>query len=180
MDMSKLPRLSKSDKPADNAAPVADPEVPVSERLDDTYATVSPGPEAWVSIAIGVLVLLMNRTFLMYLLGREVPTVLDTERGTITYPESFIFLSHLGLFAFGITLILDGILLFLNRPGAVLFGLVVTIATAVFNLYVVLRLYGPQGLYFSNSLAFVFAVYTAIYQWKLLRIVRGHRAAPMT
>lgn len=178
MDMSKLPRLSKSDKPADNAGP--DPDTPVSERLDETYATVSPGPEAWVSIAIGVLVLLMQRTFINYLLGRETPTFTDPVQGTITYAQSHVFIHDLGLFAFAVALIIDGILLFINRPAAVMVGLVITIVAAALNLYTVIRFFSIYGLQLFPAIAFILAVYTAIYQWKLLRITRGHRQAPMT
>jgi hypothetical protein len=178
MDMSKLPRLSKSDKPAENAA--SDADTPVSERLDDSYATVSPGPEAWVSIAIGLLVLVMQRTFINFLLGRETPTFSDPVRGTITYAESHVFIHDLGLFVFAVALIVDGVLLFINRPAAVMAGLVITLVAAALNLFTVIRFFSTYGLQLFPAIAFILAIYTAIYQWKLLRITRGHRQAPMT
>ena len=177
MDMSKLPRLSNSDKPADNAA---DPQPSASNDPDYYAPTINTTAEAWISIAIGAIVLLMQRTFIAYLLGRETPTVSDPVRGTITYAESYFFIHDLGLFAFGVALVLDGILLFFNRPWAVIVGLAVTIIAALLNLYTVIRLYSPQGFQLFAAIAFILAVYTAIYQWKLLRITRDHRPAPMT
>jgi hypothetical protein len=177
MDMSKFPRFSKTNQPDPNPQ---DPDTPASERLDDSYATVSPGPEAWISIAIGLLVLLMQRTFINYLLGRETPTVTDIDRGTITYAESFFFIEDLGLFVFGLALVLDGVLLLINRPNAVLVGLIITLLAAALNLYTLLRLYSPLGFRLFPAIAFILAIYTAIYQWKLLRITRAHRPAPMT
>jgi hypothetical protein len=177
MDMSKLPRLSNTDQPATNAA---DPQPSSPHDLDYYSPTINTTAEAWISIAIGVIVLLMQRTVVAYLLGRETPTVSDPNRGSITYAESFFFIHDLGLFVFGIALVLDGLLLFFNRPWATLIGLTITIIAALLNLYTVIRLYTPQGLQLFAAIAFILAVYTAIYQWKLLRITRDHRPAPMT
>src|SRR5688500_11714004 len=146
MDMSKLPRLSNTDKPAD-------PQ-PSASRDPDYYSpTINTTAEAWVSIAIGAIVLFMQRTFIAYLLGREPPTVTDPVRRTITYAESVFFIPDLGLFAFGVALVLDGILLSFNRPWAVIVGLAVTIIAALLNLYTVIRLYTPQGLQLFAAIA---------------------------
>ena len=176
MDYSKLPKLSNTPSP-----PEGPPESPEQRdfRADaGSPAPVSIGGEAFLSIAFGAIFLLMYRRVLAWMLGRGVGTFTNETGQTITYAQSVFLWLDLGPALFGVALILDGICLIICRPWALWLGMLVTSLSVAVNLWVSVWLlnYGP----YISMLCAAFGVYAAIYQWKLLRVLRTGRPAPMT
>lgn len=170
MDLSKLPKMSQTPKPPENEAT----PTPLS------YATPMPssvGAEAWICIAIGLLVLLMQQRFFFFFMGKDIGIFFDVHQ---PYIKSLFFINDLGLVAFGVALILDGIVLLIGRPTAIWIGFFATVLASILNIYTVIRAYADMGLQIYPAVAFVLAVYTALYQWKLLRLMRTGQGAPMT
>jgi hypothetical protein len=181
MDMSKLPKLSETPKPPDNSAPPPPPpEQPPSPRPVEYAGEMPPsvGAEAWISIAIGLLVLLMTSRFFT---GAAGSTFANAQGQSLRYVETIFFTHDLGLVIFGFALIIDGVLLFVARSWAVTLGLVIAVVAALANVYTIVRSSQlSMGFQIMPALAFVIAVYIAIHQWKVLQLLKGRRQAPMT
>jgi len=169
MDLSKLPRLSKTQRPATNAD-----EPPQAERAQPVVVTES-GAEAWISIAIGVIVLLMQQNLLRWikasLFGGPGPAPFTDGAGRVfTYVQSDFFFHDLGLGVFGIALLMEGlIMIFARNVALVAVGLVATAAAAAWNLVTVLRFYGTYGIQLIPALAVAYGAYVGIFQLRLLR-----------
>ena len=183
MDVSKLPKLSQTPRPAGDGPPPPDPN-PNDERHPHYYPAdrVTVGGEAWISMIIGAVILLSNQNFNYWLAGHtdRIPPVIDSTNATIPYVQSYFFVRDLSLFAFGAALLLDGVLLLIMRPWSILLGLTVTIIATLLNLYTAVRFHTGFGLQLFAILAVIFGLYTALYQWKLLRLLTTGKAAPMT
>lgn len=180
MDMSKLPKLSETPKPPDNSTPPPSPERPPSPRPVEYAHEIPPsvGAEAWISIAIGIVVLLMTSRFFTSASGT---TFSDAQGLPLRYSQTVFFIHDLGLVIFGFALVLDGVLLFVARPWAVMLGLAIAVVAALANVYTIVRSSQlNMGFQIMPALAFVFAVYIAIHQWKVLQLLKGRRQAPMT
>jgi hypothetical protein len=196
MDMSKLPRMSNS--PAPPPQPSGDPAPARAEyqsRVDPAIATAA-GAEIWIAAALGVIFMIMGRTFGAYLFatlaGRPFPTGVIWQTGPnagleVAYPDlqGFTMLTDASIFLFGLTLVLDAIVLFASafaakvRQPLVLFGLTVTVLVTVFNIYVVIKLLSSDITPIISLLACAFGVYIAIYQWNLFRAARAMRETPV-
>jgi hypothetical protein len=134
------------------------------------------GGDIWISIAVGVILLLMQPRFLLWVSSRIFHThfnefIKQDGSGTIVpYPQVPEFWGDLGPTLFALVLILEGIALAFSRNRAVLslaFGLTV-LATAYNAIYVVIS-YSTYGLALLSALAVVFGVYIARYQWTMLK-----------
>jgi hypothetical protein len=178
MDLSKLPKLSQTPKPPEENPPQQS-EPPGQRTGDPRVARMMAGPEAWIGLAIGLILLLMQQRFLGFVFRRDIGTFLDEKGQTIAYTQTIFFLNDVGLAVFGVALMLDGVLLLAAKPWSVALGLVVTVIACVLNLYTVVRLYSGYGLQVLPALAVAFGVYTAMFQWKVMLSLRG-RTAPMT
>ena len=125
--------------------------------------------------------LLWQQNFLRWITGREIKAIITNEQGQqITYAQSVFFLHDLGLAAFGFALILNGIILLIGRPVIVWIGLIAMVAASALNALTLGRLYPSMGLQWYPAIALIIGVYTAIYQWKLIRLMRSGQSAPMT
>src|SRR2546423_14707537 len=122
MDLSKLPRLSNSDKPPPAEAenpPVGDS--PATPAKDYRYADfVAPGgPEAWISFAMGALILLMNHALLQYLFTpaafAQQYSITDANGQPLAYNKSIFYIRDIGTTAFCLVLMFDGIVMLWGR-----------------------------------------------------------------
>jgi hypothetical protein len=174
MDLSKLPKLSQTPKPPENEAPQ-----PVAHA---TPMPTSVGAEAWICIAIGLLVLLVHRQFFLFFMGKDIGILFfDEHQQPLAYTKSIFFINDLGLVAFGFALILDGIVLLIGRPAAIWIGFIATVLASVLNIFTIIRAFAAgMPLQIYPAVAFALGVYTALYQWKLLRVMRTGQGAPMT
>jgi hypothetical protein len=184
MDLSKLPRLSETDK---HAPQPPDPESLLDPQPADRPPVVSPmpaatvGPEAWFSIGIGVILLLMFPRFLQWASSRVLGTHFNEfvlSDGTIVpYPQVPTFWMDLGPTLFGIVLILEGVALVLARNRLVVwFAFVLTVAATAYNIGYLVMSYSTQGLALVSAFAGLFGVYIAMYQWRMLHPAAVYRA----
>lgn len=198
MDLSKLPKLSgnrEADKPQEsipqNAAPGtekpagAEPvSIPYQARAVEPPA---PGPDAFLSLAIGAVLMMVGRGFAEWLIATARGVTYDT--GVIWQAgpkvgqavrywelEGFTALSETTVFLFGLALVVDGIVLFAARamPGMwrkMLFAaFLLTILAAAANalaIVVLLAKDGPTPIW--STLLAGLGAYTAWQQWRLLR-----------
>ena len=184
MDMSKLPRLSDTQRQqeahtaavgASPAPPQPQPAAPVPVQRDEGV-----GADAWISIAIGVILLLMNSRFWQYFLFRSrfTWTFNDAQGNPLEYPQTVFFWGDAAMFAFAIVLIVEGLVLaFARRPAMIAVALSLTVLATVLNLgYVVMMMGQGFGLQFMSALAVAFGVYIAMSQWRMLTQMRAARA----
>jgi hypothetical protein len=190
MDLSKLPKLSETPRPPPQPGPEA-PRVPVA-RVEP--AQFGLGAEAWISLAFGMLLLLISHNTLGYFSSklfhtsfepfpdptRQYPArcdfILYMDGTKIFYRDTVTFWSDLVVTLFAITLILDGlILLRARRAGVILCALAVTTIATLANLFYLVRTISG-GLPIISILAVIFGVYIAIYQWNLYKSRTAARA----
>ena len=193
MDMSKLPRMSQTPPPPpEQSQPPPPPATPATPTMQPPYRhelgyDAEPAPtfaEAWISIAIGVILLFIFPNFWQWLISKasnyKPPFLPITDMATgaeVPYTQSVFFFSHLCLFAFALVLIIDGLILFTRRPGLLMFAFGFTAITAAMNfLSLANETMQGRGFPLAQALAFAFGVYIAMFQWKLLQAHRLSRA----
>jgi hypothetical protein len=198
MDLSKLPKLSgnrEANKPQESipqnatgetempaaAAPVS---IPYQARAIEPPA---PGPDAFLSLAIGAVLMMVGRGFAEWLIATVRGVAYDT--GVIWQAgpkigqavkywelEGFTALSESTVFIFGLALVVDGIVLFIARAvprmwTKLLFAafLLTVLAAAANALAIVVLLVkdGPTPIW--ATLLAGLGAYTAWQQWRLLR-----------
>src|SRR5947208_3661059 len=109
MDLSKLPKLSETPAP-----PPAEPKPASVART--APPTEPSGPEAWISIAIGGILLFAFPNTWHWLLNYYPPVITDTSTGNpVSYAQSIFFFGDLCVFAFALVLIADGLILFTRK-----------------------------------------------------------------
>jgi len=184
MDMSKLPRLSETQRQQEaHAAAVgaaANPPPPAQPQPGIDYAPVAPyessGAEAWFSIAIGVIVLLLNMRLWQYFLFRSrfTWTFNDAKGNPLEYPQTVFFWGDLAMVSYGIVLIVDGLVLaFARKPSTIMAALALTVIATLLNLgYLVVMMGMGFGLQLMSALAVAFGVYIAMSQWRALTMIR--------
>lgn len=153
--------------------------------------------EIWLSVAIGVILMLIGRNFAAFsfakLTGREFHTQVTWTAGPragqeVDYPElqGFTALSDSAIFLFGLAMVLEGISFAVVASGfrakvpVVIAALIVAILATGYNLFVVIKLFGAGTVPIVSLLAVAFGVYTVINQWKILNYLRTGTGAPMT
>jgi hypothetical protein len=180
MDLSKLPRLSKTETPASDetqsverapeAPPMAPPVAPPDPRTGH-------GPEAWISLVIGAFLLFMYPRFLQWASSRIFHTHFDEfmlDDKVVPYQTLPEFWMDLGPVLFGIVLLLDGlVLLAMRRRGLVAVAFVLTVLATLYNLGYMVMSFGKYGFAPISFLATAFGAYIAWFQWRLLKEGRG-------
>jgi hypothetical protein len=168
-----------------------------------------PGPgmmaEAWISVGIGILLLILCPTMTKYLsskvfhthfapyadkdhnpnasdsaimtLDGEVTEVIPYTKTTPANDPNFG--SDLSISTFALALIVEGIALVLSRqPAVVGFAILVTIAATLLNLiYVSRTLAGKYPFPLVSALAVIFGIYMALYQFRLLQTVLAQKTS---
>jgi hypothetical protein len=188
MDMSKLPRMSQTPAPPpplDETAPAPPTDqarptraVPVHEREYVYEPSTGPLAEAWISLAIGVILLLMFFRPIEYLLTSKQSfeqkySFSAGDGSPLTYPQTVFFFGDIAIVSFAFVLIFDGLILFTRKPKLIAAALCFTVIAVLLNLaYVVRMMSGGYGLEFASALAVAFGIYVAIFQWKMLQTFR--------
>lgn len=184
MDISKLPKLSETKPPPagdqSSQMPPAPSAQPMDYRSPARFAdrrTSGFGPEAWISIGVGLIFLFAFPNFTQWaaykLFHMKMPSFLpitDTSTGAeIPYSQSVFFLNDLCIALFSYALIVEGVALLLARhPIVVLFALVVTAAAVILNLYYLVTHFS-EGFSIVSAIAVVFGGYMIWYQSRLMR-----------
>jgi len=180
MDVSKLPKLSQSD------APPPTPVEPEGQRPIQ-FAPPNRVAEAWISIAVGIILLLVTPHTLGYFSSKVFHTpfapyadptrpyparcdfILYDDGTKIFYRDTRDFWNDLVITAFAMVLIVDGILMVrARRPTVVLAALILTVLATLGNLIYLVATFS-NGLPIISALAVVFGVYIAISQWSVFR-----------
>lgn len=189
MDMSKLPRLSQTNKD-DAPTPVAGQQTgapaPPPGNVPDYQPRYDPrdiepgvGGEVWISIAVGLILLLMFPRLLKFLSHALFGTFFapyTMPNGTeVAYTSTPDFWSDLGVTLFAIVLIVEGVALVLGRrrPGVVMFAFGLTVLATLYNLGYLVMSFSTMGLAYISAFAVAFGVYIAMYQWNLLKASRA-------
>jgi hypothetical protein len=175
MDLSKLPKLSEtqkakaSDQAAESQSNPA-PSSPLNYRLG-----VQPDPGgAWISIGVGVILLLLQPRLLQFiahkLFGTQfAPFMQNGEE--VPYTTLIDFYSDLGIISFALILVLEGItLLFATNRTFVWIAFVLTLFVTAYNLLYLVKTYNAYGLPIVSAFAVVFGVYIAVQHWRTLQI----------
>ncbi len=183
MDMSKLPHLSQTKKGEAPASLVDAPPLPPPDpsaiaarfdREDRGAMRASVGAEVWISIAVGVILLLMFRRLPQYLssvmFGTFFAPYANADGTIVPYTSTPDFWSDLGVTSFAIILIIEGLALAMARKRSVVWAaLALTCLVTAYNLgYLVLTL--RNGLAMISAFAVAFGVYIALQQWNLLKL----------
>jgi len=197
MDMSKLPRMSQTPPPPPENDPPPPPSAAAAAAAPQQSAyrqelgyAAEPAPsfaEAWISIAIGLILLFIFPMFWQWLISKvsnyKPPFLPITDVNTgaeIPYTQSIFFFGHLCVFAFALVLIIDGLILFTRRPALLMLAFAFTIITTAMNfIHVANETMQGRGFPLISGLAFAFGVYIAIFQWKLLQAHRLSRSGRM-
>jgi len=169
MDLSKLPKMSETPRPPATVEPMT-----TSRKSEAIPASAA---EAWISIAVGVIMLLMYPRFLQWIFSRLFGTNFNEfmlDGAVVPYPQVPEFWSDLGPTSFGVVLIIEGLILGLapKRP-LVWFAFVLTVGVVLYNLIYVVTSYSRYGLALISAIAVAFGVYIAMHQWRLLQ-TRSH------
>jgi hypothetical protein len=140
-------------------------------------AAPGTGAEAWISIGVGLFLLLIQPRFALWLSSRLFHThfneFIDQNGTVVPYTQVPEFWSDLGPFLFALVLIFDGVVIaFVRRRAAIAFVLLLTVVTTLFNLIWLVASFAKYGLALISFLAVVFGAYTAFVQWKLLQSAR--------
>ena len=189
MDVSKLPRFSKTQTPQ---SPPGEPDpTPATPTPAEDIRSLPPsqqlsgrGPEAWISIGVGLIFLLVFPHFTQWwthvVFHTATPSFLpitDSNTGAeVPYPKSIFFMSDLCIALFAYALVIEGIALLLARgPALVMLAFVVAVASVLLNAYYLIASYNESGLSIVSAIAVVFGGYMAWYQWHLLTDLIGSR-----
>jgi hypothetical protein len=132
------------------------------------------GAEVWLSIAIGLLLILMSPRIWQYYLmpGSFTWTFNDADGNPLPYRQTTFFWSDLGIALFALVLILEGLAIaFARRRWVVAAAFGLTVLTTVYNLAYLLYTFN-QGVAILSAFAVAFGVYIAIFEWRLLRELR--------
>ena len=144
----------------------------------------SRGPEAWISIGVGLILLFVFKNFTQWWIYGVFHTgrpsflpITDANTGAeIPYSKSIFFLNDLCIALFSYALIIEGIALLLaRRPWVVMFAFAVTLAAVGLNLYYLITSYSDSGFSIISAFAVVFGGYLAWYQWRLINDMRQAR-----
>jgi hypothetical protein len=179
MDLSKLPKLSNTgseQSPPPSAPPEENRPNPVLAygRAEHPLPGVA---EAWISIAIGIILLFLFPHTIQYIHSPSVfeqnNPVTDANGNSVPYVNSIFFLPDLGVTVFAGVLLLEGIILVIARKRpVVLVVMVCTALAAIFNLIVVVMAYKTNGFQIVCALAAAIGGYMAMIQWQMAEALR--------
>jgi len=240
MDLSKLPRLSKTETPPGDptatdatAGPIDPAQLPPAPatpvaaanfcancgaplrpgaRFCDSCGVQLAGPshnpgyagsysagvtpgigaEVWVSAIIGLVLMLLGRSFagwaIATMTGRTYNTGATWTDGNLAGQpvaywdlEGFVAWNDSALFLFGLAMALEALVLalvftkFRAKVPLILVALGITLLATGYNLFVSAKLLTANTIPLMSMLAVAFGGYIAVYEWRLLQ---QFRAAP--
>jgi hypothetical protein len=187
MDLSKLPKLSKTNEaqqldaqmrpppPMESSAAQPEPQpAKVTYVWSSQTAAAGGWSETWLSIGIGIFLLLFQPRFLQWLSSRLLHThfdeFLDADGNIVPYQTLPEFWSDLGPTLFGIVFIVDGLLIFSRRRELYWTAFGLTIVATVYNLVWCIGSYSKYGFAPISFLAVIFGGFIAIAQWRLIKL----------
>jgi hypothetical protein len=173
MDMSKLPRLSNTSTTHEGSAnpPPGEPVAPVP-TVRQYNPRPSFGSDAWLSIGIGLFLLLYQPRFLQWVSSRLFHTGFE-EPLLDPYQRTWVFWSDLGPTLFAVVLIIEGLVLGLSRNRITLAAaMALTALSTLFNLVWLVLSYSQHGLAALSFLAVMVGIFIFRQQWVLFQLAR--------
>lgn len=181
MDLSKLPKLS-GDRPEV-------PPPPASGLENAPYQVIPYEPkreanpaEAWLSIAIGLIMLLLSPRIFQYLISpstfAQKWTFNDGKGNLLAYTQTVYFWGDVCLTLFALSLIFEGVVLGFTRRQIWLIAsiLFTAMATLMNGGYVGYMMFAGYGLQMFSALAVAFGVYAVIVLWQRYQQTNALRA----
>jgi hypothetical protein len=182
MDISKLPKLSHTPPPHNE--PHRSPEPAATPFIVRSLL------EAWISLTVGLLLLLLNPTFIRYLLAlaRGEPFRPFIDRN-LDYSATINFWSDLVVTLFAVVLMLHGVMLLLLPwllrilhgfhfrvvlMPVLFFSALVTLANLIYLVWT----YTTYGLPILSALAIIFGVMIVVSQWGIYQRLHMLRDQP--
>lgn len=201
MDISKLPRLSETDRhsppppphaPSGDEPAARDAPKPQQDPRPVERVSAGVGAEVWLSLIIGLVLMMLGQSFARYSIakvtGQEFHTRVNWTEGPkagqeVDYWElsGYTAWTDTAIFLFGLAMVLEAAVLAVvySRSGAKVpltaVALAVTLAATALNLWVCFKLLGVGITPLMSALAVAFGGYMAIYEWRLLQRFRGIR-----
>jgi hypothetical protein len=182
MDLSKLPKLSNTGatQPPPTAATPMQAEPPLANVVEVRYVPASSSigfAEAWISIAIGLLLLFIFPNTIHFVFSpasfNQNNPVTDGQGNTISYVQSGFFWTDLGATVFAAALILEGIALAaLRKPALLWIALGVTVAAGLFNVGVIIHVQALTGFPIICGAGVAVLGYMAFTQWRLIAALK--------
>ena len=198
MDMSKLPRLSDTQREhkahaaavgAPEPAP-AQPQYPSQPPQQVVYLDRGIGFEIWLSLIFGLIFLFMGWNFARYAIatlgGPPFHTNVTWSMGPKAGQEVEYFelqggvaYTQAGMFLFGLALLLEAIAMLAAHSGVpfkrglVAFALLVTVLATLFNLFVAIKMFGMGIFPLMSAIAVAFGGYIAAYEWRMLQALNA-------
>jgi hypothetical protein len=109
------------------------------------------------------------------LFGTFFSPYIDASGNEVPYTAQMDFWSDLGITLFAAVLVLEGLVLaFVRKRAFVQVALGLTVLTTAYNLAYLVYTFS-QGVAILSTIAVVFGVYIAIYEWRLLQQFRPDR-----
>ena len=147
------------------------------------------GAEVWVSVIIGIVLMLMGRSFGGYLAATLTRQTYHTNVTWTAGPkegeevgywdlQGFTALSDSALFLFGFAMVMEAAVLalvntrFRAKVALVMFALFITVLATLYNIVVAVKLLTVNTLPITSLLAVAFGGYIAVYEWRLLQQLR--------
>lgn len=194
MDVSKLPRLSKTETPAQtDGRDVAPPATVPTNDARPPYPVdrAAIGVDVWIAVIVGLILMALGRTFAQYEIGRFTHQPYHTgvtwqqgpnEGQEVPYPqldESFglPYYSDSGLFLFGLALVIAGLAQLVGMTRLRIHGaltrlaLLLVLAATAYNIFVSAKLFGVGITPVLSLLCVAFGGYEAFLQYRSLRPV---------
>jgi hypothetical protein len=195
MDLSKLPKLSdtKSQTPA-KTEPAPAPVQPVQQQQNMLARQPGVGVDIWISLVIGILLLMMGRNFGQWAIatlkhepfhtGYFWPDEAPYNGREETYFEliGFTALSDMGIFLFGAMLLAEAgaKTLLVLKPGAIGRGALIlaaflTLGTTLLNIYACFKLFDFGVVPTLSALAVAFGGWILFDEWATLQRMKPAR-----
>ncbi len=181
MDISKLPKLSETRKHEPGAAPRDAPQphpsavpIPTAQPVP-ARVEAPPGPEVFINVIIGLLLVYMGWPVFDYLIHRVTGRpfghpVFDATGNPIEYTKSVFIWINGGVALFGLALIAYA-LLGRSRSGTMAWTVLLLLAVSgAVNVYAVIGSMNVIGLQILPVLCGAFAIYLSMYQWARVRL----------
>jgi hypothetical protein len=162
-----------------SVAPSSSPQLPPPHQLNYIATGVeSIGlAEAWISIGLGLLLLLIFPATISYLRSpaafQQNNPVTDAQGNPLPYIKSVFFWRDLGVTVFALALILEGIALAgARKVTPIMIAFAVTVVAAIFNVGVIIYAEPIIGFPIFSGVGVVILGYMALTQWRLINMLR--------
>ena len=191
MDLSKLPRLSETDKhtPPPQAADPTTSQVPSQPTIEYRTPAIAPesfGAQVWLNVFLGIVFMMLGRTFASFLLakltGQTFHTYVNWTEGSkagqeVAYfeLEGYTAYTDAAIFLFGVSCVLEGaVTAFVRRNtpksrALLATALLLNVGMTLFNMVVAGMLFQAGTTPLLSLMVIAFGGYSAITQWQTLR-----------